>query len=230
MNLSTFRARVRREARDIGSAVFYEDDLIENVLDDWVRENWPEVVRKVPRFYLDRQSYTGITDAVAGTNDEVYTLPATFRAFLSLRRTDTSDKPLLRFVQTKVQDAYRFLYQPFYETDSPFTSSTGESWSFYTATQFQIIPAPTATTFTYEFLFLHDHSTPIADGDTVDIPDEALSLAINDVVAKVLARGGEVDAGTLNAAYQAANSSRALFQRVNPATGADIVPNSKRWW
>ena len=181
MILSTFRTRVRERLRDVGSTVYHEDSYINNVTDGAVLEAWPILVRKVRHFYLGHQSYTGITDAVGGSSNERYTLPTTFRGWGQLRRTDSGDdRPIVKFVDAFTIDQYRWSSRP-YTRDSNVPSMSGEACALYSSTQFQIIPAPAATSYTYDLLFLRAHTTASADGNTVDVPDQALNYLINKV-------------------------------------------------
>ncbi|MFQ6608920.1 MAG: hypothetical protein ACE5EE_10375 [Fidelibacterota bacterium] len=219
MTPGDFRTRVRERLSDSGSV--FDDTMIDNALEDWARDIWPEILRKLPHYYIARASYTGVTDAQDADN-EVYLLPSNFRSFAYLRRSDLSNRPTVEYVPNAiVQDMEFIAHAQLYDNpDAPLGS--GETWSLYDATQFTIIPAPSATSFTYELTYFKvpDHTSK------VDVPDEFLSRAVTEVAYLLALVDDDPLAEKLAQAVQLARNN---MHKVSPDNQASVVPEVRLW-
>jgi hypothetical protein len=228
MILSDFRDRIRQRLRDTAATPRYTDAYLTDVIDEAIDEMWPTLSQKSTHFYRkESTAFTGITNAVASTNNEQYTTPTDFRARGDLRRNDLSDKPTLRYVDLQYIDDWRIKAQQFYSPDPLSPSGTSEVWSLYNSTNFIIIPAPAATSYTYILTYLRTHTTASADGNTVDIPDEAISLLIQKCTLDVLTDNDDPAAKMRFSHFQNA-LTRYLGQNVHKQQ--DVVPAVERFW
>ena len=228
MLLSAFRTRVKEKLTDLDTSnPFFSDTRIDNQLDDWIRDNWLTIVRKVPHHYFEVAAFIGVTDAVVSTNNERYTLPTDFRAIGFLQRTDLDHKPKLRFVARNDHDTWRFILDPLYVRDDDAIITSLETWSIFNKTQFQILPAPTATSFTYDMIYYKQHTTAAAGGDTVDIPDDFLTMAIVGVAKQLALIEGDKIAERLTG-IEANINANLRRQRINVTQG--VIPEMNVWW
>ena len=225
MILSTFRARIRQRLRD--ESTNYSDAYLNEAIDEAISELWPIFMDRVPHFYRKETIFTGITDAVAATSNEQYTLPTDFRSRGTLRRNDLPNKPAMRYIQPNYIDDWRYRLVGPYTPDPQSPSQTFEVWSIFDKTNFIIIPAPSATTFKYKLQFFRKHTTASADGNTVDIPDEAVTLLISKIALDILTDDDDPSSKLRFAHFQ---NQLTVFQGVTPHRQTDVVPEVERWW
>ena len=226
MILTTFRARVRTVLRDLATSTYFEDAVLDNVLDDWITESWPSLVRRVPQFYLVHDNAFSLADTVVGTDNEQYTLPVDFRAKGQLRRRDRIDRPVVRYVDPFVIDEYRFAPTPLYNPDPSSPTTSGEVWTLYTSANFMIIPAPVSG-YTYALSYYRKHTAAASGSSTIDVPEEALPLAINSVAWELLARDNDPAAEQAQGILQ---RSMSQWGMVTPIETRGTLPDVERWW
>lgn len=219
MTPAAFRTRVKERLSDSGSV--FTDTMIDNAVDDWVRDTWPDILRKVSHYYLKTASYTGVTDAQDADN-ELYLLPSDFRSFAFLRRSDLSNTPLVEFVERAIVEDMRYVgnYKLYENSDAPVGS--GETWSLYDSTQFILIPAPTATSYTYKLTYFRTHDNT----SKIDVPDEYLSRAVNETAYILAVMDDDPLAEKLG---QLVQLSRSNFSKVSPDNEAAVVPEVRLW-
>jgi len=219
MTPSAFQTRVKERLSDSGGV--FTTTMIDNAVDDWVRDTWSEILRKVPHYYLKTASYIGITDAQDAAN-ELYLIPTDMRAFAFLRRSDLSNTPTVEYVERAIVEDMRYIanWLPYNNPDAPVGS--GETWSLYDPTQFILIPAPTATSFTYTMTYfrVHDNSSKI------DVPEEFLTRAINEVAYMLALMDDDPVADKLLKLVQL---SRGQSDQISPNNEASVVPRVRIW-
>lgn len=225
MILSDFRTRVRNRLRDTASQ--FSDALIWQTLDESIISQQQLIHQRVPNYYLASQAYTGITNAEASSDNERYTLPTDFRHHLKLRRTDLAGDPVLIYVPIGTIDDYRFIGSRPFIDDPNLLQPADQYWTLYDSNSLIMVPAPTATSYTYRLDYIRKHVTADADGETVDIPDIAIPYMITYVAWSILSDDGDANADRLK--ERLAIDLRD-FQSFNLFENANVAREVQRWW
>lgn len=228
--LSTFWTDVRSLLRDTKATSKYADELITGVLDRWIRSFWPRIVDRVPHYYFKESAeITGVDDALDAAFEQ-YTLPTDLRSAAALRRTDLTDKPALRYSGPVDQNRFRFFGSPYREPDSDEPTYSLDTWSFYGATVFRILPAPPSNDYTYKFEYWRKHTAATASGNTVDIPDEVYSLAVAAVALRCAGMQEPSNVGLIEGLSSMARMEAEMFQEQDRKKHKDVIPELTRFW
>src|SRR5688572_8483278 len=83
---------------------FHTATDVQAAINDCLRERQPQIAAQDPTWYQSETNYIGITDAVTATSNEQYNLPADFKAFLRLARSDLTYFPTVKKVERSELD------------------------------------------------------------------------------------------------------------------------------
>lgn len=168
-----------KTTRSDGTSItpFHPAADVQAAINDCLRERQPLIITQDPTWYQSETNYIGITDAVASTDDEQYTLPTDFRAWIRLARTDLNYLPTVKKVERSELD---MIYQQnghLFAGDSQLSENelcailTGMT-SNARVNRLRIVPAPASTSYTYRLFYQRIPTEPSSDSHDLDMPDE----------------------------------------------------------
>lgn len=226
MILEDFAKRVRRWLKDLSQERFTLEEIYLG-LDDFIREHFFEIVKQVPRYYLESDEYS-IADAEDEDN-ELYALPDDFYAVGNLRRGDLTDKPRLRYIgdHLDIQKFAQSSSYPFYDPDPLVPLNSGATWTLHDAENFRIVPAPMTDSYTYEMKYYRKWEMAVQAADDIDVPDLALSFCAAGVATDILLAGAEPPGPALLARL---GQIMQAFHQANEKPSAGTLPEVEQWW
>lgn len=86
MTVADVITNVRRKLKDVSTdstQQTYSDELLIDLIDEECRNIWNYMLRVDPTHKLTKKEYTAVTDAVAGSDGELYVLPTDFFKFVA---------------------------------------------------------------------------------------------------------------------------------------------------
>ena len=86
MTVADAITNIRRKLKDVSTdstQQTYSDGLLIDLIDEKCRNIWNYMLRVDPTYKLTKKEYTSVTDAVAGSDGELYTLPTDFLRFIA---------------------------------------------------------------------------------------------------------------------------------------------------
>jgi hypothetical protein len=156
---------------------FHTATDVQAAINDCLRERQPQIHAQDPTWYQSEANYVGVTDAVVSTNGEQFALPADFKAFIRLARSDLTYFPAVKKFERSELD---MIYQQNGHLFSGDTQlSENEACAVLTGmvsnarvNRLRILPAPVATSYTYRLFYQRIPTEPSSDSHDLDMPDE----------------------------------------------------------
>lgn len=189
-----FRNRLRLRLADTSATPFFTSTYLNDVINIKIRSIADYICSIDPAFYMQTTTITGITDAVADTNNEEYAMPSGSKCLVNLyRQLGTGSTAIYRPLEVINAEEHE-LYRYHYGTRLAMYAQNYQFAAFETVSfrnnNLRILPAPTSTSFVYKLEYIRQPTLITNDNDDIDIPPSWEEVLAMECCVLSLARDG----------------------------------------
>lgn len=203
VTLTTLQDRTRvllrdKKTRPDGTVVtpFWDDTELTSAINAAVTNRMGLVESLFKTFYQTTKTYTGVTDAIASTNNEQYKLPGfegdsstAFRLWIIMRRGELETAPVVLKVEPEMQEPitansvglFDGLYAAYPENLAPATQTV----AIISGTRIRIKPAPADNLELFKLWYKRFPVAMSAGGNNMDSPDSFAELICHDAAVEL---------------------------------------------